>query len=75
MPVSLQIERLERELKRDGGGNASVLLVDFDDLEGSERDAAFDAVVTGAPSPFVIVDGRLVCSGAIDIPAIIATLD
>lgn len=74
MPVSVQIERLERELSTRFGDGFSVLSTDLYSLEGSERDAALDAVVAGAPSPFVLVKGRLVCTGSVEARAVLEAL-
>lgn len=74
MPVSVQIERLRRELGSRFGDRCQVLDTDFYSLEGSERDAALDAVVLGEPSPFVLMDDRLVCTGAVQIDAVLAAL-
>ena len=74
MPVSLQIERLRRELAGRFGDGFLVLSTDLYSLEGVERDAALDAMVAGAPSPFVLVRGRLVCTGAVEVPAVLDAL-
>jgi hypothetical protein len=74
MPVSLQVERLKRDLAAHAGDALSVREVDLYSLEGADRDAALDAVVAGEPSPFVLIDGRLVCAGAIDSEAILDSL-
>jgi hypothetical protein len=74
MPVSLQIERLKRELFSRLGDGFVVLNTDLHSLEGDERDAALDAVVAGEPSPFVLVRGRLACAGAVDVPAVLDAL-
>ena len=66
MPVSTQIDRLRHELAGHGVEGVSVLDTDLYSLVGVERDAALDAVVAGEPSPFVFVNGRLVCTGGID---------
>ena len=75
MLVSAQADRLRRELASCGAEGVSVLETDLYGLEGVERDAARDAVVAGASSPFVFVDGRLVCTGTVDATAVIAALD
>jgi hypothetical protein len=74
MPVSVQIARLERELASAVGGGFVVENTDLYSLEGSERDAALDAVVAGEPSPFVLMSGRLVCTGAVDVVAVLEAL-
>jgi hypothetical protein len=74
MPVSLQIERLERELVERLGSGVSVVNIDLYDLAGAERDAALDAVVAGEPSPYVLMDGRLLCTGAVEVPAVLEAL-
>ncbi len=47
---------------------------DLYDLDGADRDAALDAIVAGAPSPFVLVGGRLVCTGSIEVDAVLGAL-
>jgi hypothetical protein len=74
MPVSLQIERLERELGSRFGEGYVVVNTDLYDLEGEERDATFDAVAAGEPSPFVLIGGKLVCTGAVEVPAVVNAL-
>jgi len=74
MPLSLQVERLGRDLAEQIGDGVSVREVDLYSLTGADRDAALDAVVAGIPSPYVLIDGRLVCAGAIDSAAILGAL-
>jgi len=74
MPVSVQIERLRSELTARFGDGISVASVDLYSLVGADRDTALDAVVEGVPSPFVLLDGRLVCSGAVEVPAVLEAL-
>lgn len=38
-------------------------------VQGDARHAALDALIGGATLPYVIVDGSLVCTGAIDVAA------
>ena len=51
-----------------------MLEVDLYSLVDADRDAALDAVVAGLESPFVLIDGQLVCSGAIDADAVLDAL-
>ena len=74
MPVSRQIEDLERALRSRVGKGTMVRNVDLYSLEGAERDAALDAVVAGEPSPFVLMGGRLVCTGVVDVNAVFDAL-
>ena len=74
MPVSVQVDRLRRELAARFDGRYRVLDTDLYSLEGAERDAALDAVVAGEPSPFVLLDGRLVCTGAVELEAVLVAL-
>jgi len=74
LPVSAQIDRLKHALTSGSGDAVSVLAVDLYSLTGADRHAALDAVVAGEPSPFVLLDGRLVCTGGVDIPAVLAAL-
>jgi len=75
MPVSLQVERLKRDLAARGDQAVTVLEVELHSLTGADRDAALDAIVADIPSPYVLIDGRLVCSGSIDIDAVMGALD
>jgi hypothetical protein len=74
MPVSFQVERLKRDLREHLDNAASVLEVDLYTLEDADRDAALDAIVAGKPSPYVLVDGLLVCVGVIDSAAVLSSL-
>ena len=74
MPLSLQLERLRRDLAGRTSDAVSVCEVDLYSLTGADRDAALDAVVAGIPSPYVLISGRLVCAGAIDSVAILGAL-
>ena len=75
MPISLQIERLKDHLATNIGVGFSVLEVDLYSLEGADRDAALDAVVAGKTSPFVLIDGQLVCTGAVELSAVLDALN
>ena len=74
LPVSAQIARLKLQLADSGLGDISVDEVDLYSLVGPDRDAALDAVVAGEPSPLVLIDGRLICSGSIALPSVLAAL-
>jgi hypothetical protein len=74
IPVSMQIENLNHELADRGLGDVSVMSVDLSELAEDEREAAVDALVAGLPSPFVVLGDRLICSGLVDVPAIIEAL-
>ena len=74
MPVSVQMERLRRGLEDRFDDAPQVVSVDLYSLEGPERDAALDAVVGGEPSPFVLVNGRVVCRGSVEIEPVLAAL-
>lgn len=73
-PVSLQVAHLKRQLADHLKFDFSVVSADLNGLDDSERTAAIDAVVAGEPSPFVLVDGRVVCAGSIEVPAILEAL-
>lgn len=74
LPVPVQIDRLERELSARLGRGFAVYEVELQQLIGAPRDVAFDAVVAGKPSPFVIVGDRLICAGAIDVDAVLEAM-
>lgn len=76
MPVSLQIERLRGALEhRAPGRTFTIASSDLYDIgPGPELDAALDAVVACEPSPLVLVDGRVVCTGAVEVGAVLTAL-
>lgn len=75
MPVSVQIDRLRVELGDRFERAPAVVSVDLYGLDpGPELDAALDAVVAGESSPFVLVGGRVVCIGKVDIDSVVAAL-
>jgi hypothetical protein len=74
VPVSVQIKRLTEELADRRLGGVSVAMANLLDLPEVERDVAVDAVVAGLPSPFVILGDRLICSGSVDVPAVLDAL-
>ena len=74
MPIGLQAERLEQQLRSRGLTRFSVSTPDLYDLDGADRDVALDAIVEGRPSPYVLIGGRLVCSGAVEIDAVLEAL-
>jgi len=74
MPVSRQIARLEHALAERSACGISVVSVDLLGLEECERHAALDAIVADEPSPYVILGGRLVCAGSVDVAAVLAAL-
>jgi hypothetical protein len=75
LPVSAQIDRLETALRARLGGGFAVYEVELQQLTGAPRDVAFDAIVAGEPSPFVIVDDRLVCTGSVGVAAVIEAVE
>jgi hypothetical protein len=74
MPVPVQIENLRREIAARLGGGCCVVSTDLYGLQGAARHAALDAVVAGAPSPFVLIEGELVCTGAVEVGVIMDAL-
>ena len=74
MPVAFQVDRLNDVLKERMGSGFSVRSIDLYSLVGAERDAALDALGAGEPSPFVILDGRLVCAGSVEVSAVLEAL-
>ena len=75
LPVSAQINRLERELRERIGDGVELYEVELEQLLGAQREAAFDAVVAGEPSPFVLIGERLVCTGSVDVAAVMAAVE
>lgn len=74
MPVSVQIERLRHQLATHLGGGFVVLNTDLYSLEGAELNTALDALAAGEPSPFVLVRDRLVCTGSVEVSAVLGAL-
>ena len=74
MPVSVQIERLSRTLDDRFGGGFHVLSTDLYSLEGADRDAALDALAACEPSPFVLMNGQILCTGAVEVDAVLSAL-
>ena len=74
MPVPFQIERLRAALVSRFGPGFEVVDFDLYALEGTERDAALDAVVAGEPSPFVLARGSLICTGEVEVATVIDAL-
>jgi len=75
MPVEVQIQHLRREIANRPGADVPVLSVDLYSLEGDERHAAIDAMVAGEASPFVLLDGRVLCAGSVEIAMVLEALD
>lgn len=74
MPMTLQIERLALQLGEHLDEGSSIVSADLYDLQGAELRVALDAVVAHEPSPFVLVDGQLVCTGAVEVDAVLGAL-
>jgi len=74
MPVVRQIERLISELDRRGTTGVIVLNPDLYALQGADREAALDALVAGKRSPYVLLDGTLVCTGSVEVDAVLGAL-
>jgi hypothetical protein len=74
MPLSWQAERLASDLFQRRGPGFSVLVTDLYGLIGPERDVAVNAIVEGKSSPFVLIQGRLACTGSLDLAAVLGAL-
>jgi len=74
MPLGLQAERLEQQQRARGLTRFAVSTPDLYDLNGVDREVALDAIIEGRPSPFVLVGGRLVCAGAVEVDAVMDAL-
>lgn len=74
MPVEHQVGRLERALVSRGRDRVRVAVTDLLDLPEVERHAALDAMVADEPSPYVLIGGRMVCTGSVDVEAVLAAL-
>jgi len=74
LPVSFQVQRLKDALTERMGTGFLVRDTDLYSLQGAERDAALDALGAGEPSPFVLLDGRLVCAGAVEVSAVLEAI-
>ncbi|HET6351675.1 MAG TPA: hypothetical protein VFG89_06070 [Coriobacteriia bacterium] len=72
-PLAQQVERLRQALDEHWTGGYTLQIAELEDLDDSERHAVIDAVVAGDESPYVVVDGQLVCTGGVDPSAVLAT--
>ena len=75
VPVSAQIDRLARELSAREGPAVCIYEVELEQLLGAQRDVACDALVAGEPSPFVLMGDLLVCTGSVDVQAVIEAIE
>jgi hypothetical protein len=75
MPVERQADRLRLELEARGVTGVAVDCPDLTELDEAERDAALDAIVEGRPSPYVLVAGRIVATGSVEIGPVLAALE
>lgn len=69
--VKLQdpLQVLENALESANERPITIVSTDIYGVQGDARHAALDALIEGATLPYVIVDGALVCTGAIDVAA------
>ena len=74
LPVSSQVQRLKLALTERFGRAPEIPVVDLYELDPDEQGPAIDAVVSGELSPFVVVNGRLVCTGTVDVAAVLGAL-
>ena len=74
MPVAFQVQRLKDAVTERFGTGVAVNDTDLYSLAGAERDAALDALGAGEPSPFVLLGGRLVCAGSVEVSAVLDAL-
>lgn len=72
-PLTQQVEQLRQALDEHWAGGYTLQIAELEDLDDAERHAVIDAVVAGDESPYVVVNGRLVCAGRIDPTAVLAT--
>lgn len=66
MPLQWRLQVLEAQVKDRVACEIRFEEVDLYMLAGEEKDAALDALATGAELPFVIVDGKVACAGPLD---------
>lgn len=74
MPIAVQMQRLRDALAAAGIGDLAVVSAELADLDEGELQSAIDAVVACEPSPLVLLGGRIVCSGAVEIPLILDSI-
>ncbi|GAB4277112.1 MAG: hypothetical protein Kow0056_08290 [Coriobacteriia bacterium] len=70
MPGAWRVRVVEERLKREGLA-AQGREVDFYQMDGAIKDAVLDEYLKGADLPMVLVDGRVVCTGGIDLDAVV----
>ena len=66
-PLQSLLQVLEARLGQRVGRDVSIEEADLYSLVGSERDAAIDALVAGLDTPLLMVAGRVVCAGDLDV--------
>lgn len=74
MPLQWRLHVLGAQLNERTTQPVRVVETSLYHLDGVERGAAIDALSSGAELPLVIADGRVVCTGALDVEAIAAAL-
>lgn len=74
MPLTTQVGRLERALAAVPRDDVRVVVTDLTGLDGPDLQAALDGLASGETSPFVLIGGRLVCTGSVDVEAVLAAL-
>ena len=66
-PLQSLLQVLEARLGERVGRDVSIQEADLYALVGAERDAAIDALVAGLDTPLMMVAGRVMCAGELDL--------
>ena len=75
MPMAWQVKVLDRRAQRICGCGVSVVEQSIVELhDPADTDLLEEIIDTGATYPVVFVDGRIVCSGSLDIEAVLREL-
>lgn len=73
-PLQSLLQVLEARLGQRVGRDVSIEEGDLYSLVGPERDAAIDALVAGLDTPLLMVAGRVVCAGGLDVGKVVDAL-
>lgn len=71
MPVDMLAKMLEESLSSAGVGPAEVITAEIYQLSPQASTVVIDEMVAGAAFPMVLVGDRVVCTGGVDLPAVL----
>jgi len=71
MPADWLVRTVEDRLAQEGIGPAEVVAAEIYELSPEQTTAILDEMVGGAPFPMVLVGERVVCTGGVDLEAVL----